>query len=312
MNKDLVNLISSVCGGKYCSANRPDELAELMSTDFAYDITMIAHDIKFEFDVNGYEAIKVYGTPEASDVKRNKIEISSEFPASSLKGGMYVFKLKKKKNAAKGNFSSSGTVKVTFRNGNGQRQQQVLAVSVPSAPSHGSKELRKAVSLINFIDVHNEFLGSSEDKNGMSSTPSEANKAVERYMAFRTHFISELEAVGDYTLATTNKGDLELLDKMIEIEAKDAGIPAPLLTAPSANPNANVDGASMDGVQPSAVTRDVKPIVGRNRKSQIARTKVQNIITANVGRAVNNHAGRKAKLLTPRRRSKRLEHSSLG
>jgi len=235
LNQQLVRRISSVCGCRYMSASRTGELASLMSTDFAFDVTIIARDVQVSFEFPGaIGAVKGYGSTEVSELTSNSpILISSEFPASSYKGGMYVFKLDARVfSQMTGSGSSSGVdgrLVVRHSDANGITHTTGTPLHIPMQPQCSLPELRKAVALIHYVEVHNDFLESVSDRAAEAPAVDAAKVSVNRLLAFRRHFMEELVATGDYTLASVNQGDLQLLDKMIEVEALDAGLPVPVL-----------------------------------------------------------------------------------
>lgn len=55
LNKAMVKSLSAQEGGRYCSADDDKELARVVARDFAYDVTVIARDIKLSFKSDRFE-----------------------------------------------------------------------------------------------------------------------------------------------------------------------------------------------------------------------------------------------------------------
>lgn len=242
LNKDMVRAFSSLEGGRYMSAARPDELAEATASDFAYDVTIVARNLRIKAHVDGRPGKAPvggwlshgFGSPEVeAHAPGGGFAISSEFPTNSRLGGMYLFRLHQ--SALKGHGAVTGHVSVSWNDSTGARHERKHPFALP-LEGEANPFLKKAVALVRFVQTHNDFLKTCEDIRGQRGAKRAAESAIQEMTTFREYFISTLVGSGDFSLSGRNKGDIEMLDKMIEVEAKDADLPVPVLPAPPAAP----------------------------------------------------------------------------
>ncbi len=64
----MISLSAAIAGGRYCSADHSSEFQTIISTEFAYDITITAFDIELELQSPCYQMIKGYGSPEVRSI----------------------------------------------------------------------------------------------------------------------------------------------------------------------------------------------------------------------------------------------------
>lgn len=149
--------------------------------------------------------------------------ISSEFPSwkndrGETKGGMLLFKLgtgnkgkakKGKKPPTSSEICPGNTfeVEVKFDTLEGVRETHKHTLTVVS--KFTDTGTRKGALLVHYVDLQNDYVLNRATKG---------TTFVELFQSFRTHFLSELEDMKDKSIATTNKGDLELIDKIIALE----------------------------------------------------------------------------------------------
>lgn len=224
LNVRLVEEISKTRGAKYCSVDSAEEFTRIMKQEFDYDVTILAFNIRVQLLTPDYILAKGYGSPELHNLKPGKpVVISSEFPCwqddkGQSKGGMMLFKLGTKK--GKKNPPKEIKIKVTWEDLTGVDHTETHTVKLGN--TFKDSGTRKAALLVHYVDLHNDYVHDRRQNKV---------KFLELFQTFRSHFIQELEEMKDKTLATSNKGDLELLDKIIQLESQ----PEP--SAPSTSQN---------------------------------------------------------------------------
>jgi uncharacterized protein YegL len=216
LNVRLVEEISKTPGAKYCSVDSAHEFQQIMNMEFDYDVTILAFDIKVELQSQDYQLVKGYGSPELNAVKPGRpVKISSEFPCSQnelgeSKGGMMLFKIQPKKSRKKP--GNEIKVCVSWREASGSTHEQVITLNLKDCFEDAGT--RKAVLLVHYVDLHNDYVHDRRHNK---------IKFLEMFQSFRDHFVRELDEMGDTSYTTFNKGDLELVDKIIELEEHPEG-----------------------------------------------------------------------------------------
>lgn len=204
--------ISKTPGAKYCSVDSAHEFERIITKEFPYDVTIIGFNIQITLNSKDYEFVKGYGSPEVNSLQCGQpVKISSEFPCiydeyGQAKGGIFLFQLDKK--AGREPTEKAVKIKVSWEDTSGISHEK--AYSVPLTASSKDPATRKAVALVRYVDLHNDYV--LEEK-------SHPGKYIELFQMFKEHFVNELTAVGDISIDTNNKGDIELLDKIIELES---------------------------------------------------------------------------------------------
>ncbi|XP_062501858.1 uncharacterized protein LOC134178963 [Corticium candelabrum] len=213
LNVELVTQISKTPGAKYCSVDSAHEFERIATKEFPYDVTVIGFNIQMKLNSKEYEFVKGFGSPEVNSLKRGQpIKISSEFPCihddkGEAKGGIFLFQLGTK--AGREPKEKAIKIDVSWEDTSGIVHEKTCIV--PLGVNKQDPGTRKAVALVRYVDLHNDYV-LEEGKHPV--------KYVELFQMFKDHFIAEMTAVGDTSIDTNNKGDVELLDKIIELESK--------------------------------------------------------------------------------------------
>ncbi|XP_065828395.1 uncharacterized protein [Oscarella lobularis] len=213
LNVELVTHISKTPGARYCSVDSADEFERIITKEFPYDVTLTGFDIKISLSSNPYVFLKGFGSPELNDLKTGKpVLLSSEFPSphdgdGNAKGGILLFKVGLKKGQKP---ADKITGVVTWKDPSGLSQKSEFSVAM----IHGYQGtgIRKAIALVRYVDLHNEYV---LDKRTHSV------KYLELFQRFKDYFVGEMKAVGEKS--KNSKGDVELIDKIIELEESGGG-----------------------------------------------------------------------------------------
>ncbi|RUP05255.1 hypothetical protein BC936DRAFT_140520, partial [Jimgerdemannia flammicorona] len=279
-NVALVEKVSKTRGCRYTSIASVGEFRQLTEAEFNHDVMPIAFDIRLIIESGAWSVDKAYGSPELSGINSgedDKITFSSEFPSAhdddgNSRGGLILFRLKptndaitRKSDKGKGKQKDVGgnpdllKLKMTYMDVSGEKRENTQEVHLlPTANPHGvatvllddgnwyhGTAVRKAIALVDFIDLHNDYI--MDDRNFVNpvptSTPSwmapKAGTAMtpsatlvnrlkrhqhnaERFAALRVRFSDEIESCGDKSLRSSNQGYLEIIDKIIELETAEA------------------------------------------------------------------------------------------
>ena len=182
-------------------------------------MTVVAFGVDIKLTSAGATLAKGYGSPEISTIKprQKHVNISSEFAsafteAGEAKGAIYVFKV--------ATAHAKVDMAITWRDTAGALHEATDTVVFEDRAA-AAPALRKALAIIHFVDMQNAYIkGQEKDRKKRVSL-------FEQFLAFRDHFLCEIESCGDLSLATYNQGDLEMLDKILSIESNELKIRLP-------------------------------------------------------------------------------------
>eukprot|EP00036_Acanthoecidae_sp_10tr_P023279 CAMPEP_0206328954 /NCGR_PEP_ID=MMETSP0106_2-20121207/22944_1 /ASSEMBLY_ACC=CAM_ASM_000206 /TAXON_ID=81532 /ORGANISM="Acanthoeca-like sp., Strain 10tr" /LENGTH=763 /DNA_ID=CAMNT_0053761647 /DNA_START=11 /DNA_END=2297 /DNA_ORIENTATION=+ len=223
-----VDTLSRIPGCKYSSVNSAEEFEEAVASDFAYDVTPIAFDIKLSLG-NGYTFEKGYGSPEVNGIKPGSktVKLSSEFPmrcgVDRTVTGTLLFKLRSPAVDAE---VKPIEIKTTWKSMDRKAAKHAATVDV-DAPPPAPVAIRKAVAVVGYVDIQSDYV-LVDDEEGATAPPRERlarhlewSRKVE---ACRDHLFAELRACGDTTVEAadgSNSNVRQTLDQMLTFE-KDA------------------------------------------------------------------------------------------
>lgn len=214
-----VTEISSTPGCRYASVDSAEEFEKSVADDFLHDVFPIAFDIKLELlPASKLSFEKGYGSAEVNESLKlgaKSIEISSEFASSGGADNMLLLKLL-------GTVKRSVALRLRWRTLEGLPHSIDLKAEVESMSddSPTARNLRKAVVLVKFVDLQSNYVLEDEPDEELSDQAQHArHKAwVDRFSAFRAHFLQEMAGVGDETLQSTNAATLQTIDQILKFE----------------------------------------------------------------------------------------------
>jgi hypothetical protein len=174
LSVSAVERISAIPGARYVSVINAAEFFSTVVSDFNYDVTPIAFDIKVELPA-GLAFERIFGSAELNAVKSGDTEanISSEFPVfvdqdESTYGGVYVCKLLVTDAAV---LMPDSALCVSWTDMFGTRHSQAVSLDLQVSASSGGQTtaaveagerevdlgLRKAMVLVEYVQLLTAF-----------------------------------------------------------------------------------------------------------------------------------------------------------
>lgn len=242
-NAELVDELTSIRGANYYSVHSTDEFRRRMDDGFQYMVSPLVFDLSLELDADGYEIQQVYGSSAAEESTGEIVRVNTLFASPTedgrTRGGVVLAQVERQSEDA------SMKLRATWETRAGTEQGTTATISFPAeSPEYfDNTGVRKAVVLSRYADLLKNWMVRERDK---SVAPTEGGIAVppekqqlgeweqqsqeltvdaetaERIEAFRTHFRSETEAIGDDSLGR----ELDELDRILAV-APDESEPEP-------------------------------------------------------------------------------------
>src|SRR6056297_1408552 len=98
-NTELTEAITKIRGANYYSVHSPEQFRKRMDEQFEYMVTPLVFDLNLTLDSQGYDILKVYGSPEADEATGEIMKVNTLFPSQTkedeTRGGLVLLKLKK-------------------------------------------------------------------------------------------------------------------------------------------------------------------------------------------------------------------------
>ena len=98
-NTELVDYITKIKGANYYSVHTPGELRWRMESEFEFMVTPLVFDLTLTLDAEGYEIVKVYGSPEANEATGELMRVNTLFPSKieggEIRGGLILLELRR-------------------------------------------------------------------------------------------------------------------------------------------------------------------------------------------------------------------------
>ncbi len=240
-NTELVDHITKIRGANYYSVHSSKEFKERMDDQFEYMVTPLVFNLKLKLDADGYEILKVYGSPEADEATGELMRVNTLFPSETkdgkTKGGIIVLKLRK--------LSDDGTLrlKASYEDREGVKDSDVKEIVFTDSDrdTFDNTGLRKGVLLARYADLMKNWV-IDERASIVDSRPIEPyvtreiglrcpmpipepqlgrweRQSVDLRVSshyrtlirdFRDHFEDEMDELGDKSL----EQELDILDKL--------------------------------------------------------------------------------------------------
>jgi len=240
-NTELIEKITKIRGANYYSVHGSRDFKKRLDDEFDYMVTPLVFNLKLELDAPGYEIVKVYGSPEAQEATGELMKVNTLFPSKvedgETRGGLVLLKLSKT--------GEDGSIRllVSYEDRNGKRHtsEETVELEAGDGEYYQSTGIRKGILLVRYADLMKNWI---MDERG---TRMEAKPLVrpcvdyergivppcrepsylgrwERqsmplevsghyaglFRDFRSHFKSEMNALGDGTL----RQELDMLDRL--------------------------------------------------------------------------------------------------
>jgi len=247
-NTELTSLIGKIRCCNYFTVQTSQKFKKQMSEEFDYMVTPNVFNCSIDFDTNGWEVERVFGSPGYEYPQQGRLFfMDSSFPSlkdgsNMTKGGMILVKIKKSNNNNDQNVSSA----IKFTTSYDDRSGKPYSFSEPFEMKDGSEEyfetssIRKAILLVRYVNFFKHFLRDSENNQkspsintttgitipALLSKQNRSNRNVKRlplgeewkllFQKFLHYFEEEIRATGDTTL----EKELKQLVTIYEPEGK--------------------------------------------------------------------------------------------
>jgi Ca-activated chloride channel family protein len=238
-NTELIEEITKIRGANYYSVHSPKQFKDRMDDEFEYMVTPLVFNLLLELDAEGYEIVKVYGSPEADEATGTLMKVNTLFPSKKTeegtKGGLVLLKIKK--------ISPDGNLKLKVsyedRTGTKGSDEANIIIEEKTPDFYQNTGIRKGILLSRYADLMKNWIideRESIDKNqpliptlyretGImyppiepelgrwehQSSPLQVSEHYEDLInEFAIYFESEMNTIGDQTLDQ----ELEILNKL--------------------------------------------------------------------------------------------------
>jgi len=243
-NTALVSEITRIRGANYYAVHSAADFAKRLDEEFEFMVTPLVFDLSLVLETNGYDILKVYGSPEANEATGEIMHVRTLFPSKvehgETRGGVILLKLRRR--SAEGQLQ----LRASWEDRSGRRDRETSSIAIPTGfgvyPTTG---IRKAILLSRYADVLINWLTDERrqpkpttrivpiisEQNGipcpgpwphlgewerqsMRLTVSPEYRPI--LASFRNHFRQEARAIGDRAL----EKELDLLDYLVTFERR--------------------------------------------------------------------------------------------
>ena len=154
-NTEVIESLSNVKGANYYSISSSKQFKKILGEEFDYMVTPLVFDLNLNFESDGYEIDKIYGTDSQDKSYGNIMKVNTLFPSntnedSEAKGGVILLKLKKKENGTNNKIKLN--VSYTDRDGNQHTNSQVVEFNKDDE-YYENTGIRKAICLTRYANV---------------------------------------------------------------------------------------------------------------------------------------------------------------
>lgn len=240
---DEEEALSKIAGCRYSSVASEAEFLESIASEFSYDVTPIAFNIKVSLDPTcGFTLSKGYGSPEVNGLTAgaSSFALSSEFATMAdldrqASGAIILFKLQQDTQPAGGRkgarAAQSPEINITTKYCDmaGKARTDTQRVSLGG----GDTGVRKAIALVRYVDLQATYVAEDDgEAEGVSEKQIAAcvrkhEGWVHKFAAHREWLTKEMEACGDNSLDIehgSNKNVLQTIEQIVELEAKEIAV----------------------------------------------------------------------------------------
>lgn len=240
-NTELVEALTKIRGANHYSVHSASEFKNRMVDEFEFMVTPLVFDLELNLEADGYNIVKVYGSPEADSSTGNIMKTNTLFPSPTkegqTRGGIILLKMERVSDDA------TLVLSVTYEKTDGTLVYDQATVSLESHDSDYYEnngiwkgillsryaELMKAWILserATMAEIHIEPMSFYEDGVFVPeyshwnlgiwervSLPLQVSGTYPLLIsAFRDYFDAEATSIGDETLWQ----ELNILDKLLE------------------------------------------------------------------------------------------------
>ncbi len=151
-NTELTEAITKIRGANYYSVHSPEQFRKRMDEQFEYMVTPLVFDLNLTLDSQGYDILKVYGSPEADEATGEIMKVNTLFPSQTkedeTRGGLVLLKLKKLSD------DPELTLKVSYEDRSGKKYQSQTKVNWQGEEEfYDNSGIRKGIILARYADL---------------------------------------------------------------------------------------------------------------------------------------------------------------
>lgn len=240
-NTELVEALTKIRGANHYSVHSASEFKNRMVDEFEFMVTPLVFDLELNLEADGYNIVKVYGSPEADGSTGNIMKTSTLFPSPTkegqTRGGIILLKLERVSDDA------TLALNVTYEKTDGTLVYDQAAVSLESHDSdyYENNGIWKGILLSRYAELMKSWIlneratlaeihvePTSFYEDGVSvpeyshwnlgtweraSLPLQVTDLYPLFISiFRDYFDAEATSIGDETLLQ----ELDILDKLLE------------------------------------------------------------------------------------------------
>ncbi len=241
-NTGLVSEITRIRGANYYAVHSASEFTKRLDEEFEFMVTPLVFDLSLVLETNGYDILKVYGSPEANEATGEIMHVRTLFPSKvehgETRGGVILLKLRRR--AANAQLQ----LRASWEDRSGQRDRETSTVAIPTVRGvYPTTGIRKAILLSRYADVLINWLADERERpkagteivpiisarNGIPCPGPHLGEWERQSMrltvsseyrpilaSFRNHFRQEAKAIGDRAL----EKELDLLDYLVKSQGR--------------------------------------------------------------------------------------------
>lgn len=240
-NTELVEALTKIRGANHYSVHSASEFKNRMVDEFEFMVTPLVFDLELNLEADGYNIVKVYGSPEADSSTGNIMKTSTLFPSPTkedqTRGGIVLLKMERVSDDA------TLVLNVTYEKTDGTLVYDQATVSLESHDSdyYENDGIWKGILLSRYAELMKSWILSERAtlakiqvepmsfyEDGIFvpeyshwnlgpwervSSPLQVSGLYPLLIsAFRDYFDAEATSIGDETLWQ----ELDILDKLLE------------------------------------------------------------------------------------------------
>jgi len=221
---ELVDAITAIRGANYYSVHSAEEFTRRLGEEFKYMVTPLVFDLDLTLDAAGYDIRRVYGSTAAEEATGEIMHVNTLFASPSeggkSRGGVVLVQVDRQ------SADAALDLRVTWTDRTGRSHESATRIQFPDVEPnyYANTGVRKAVLLSRYADLLKNWLVDERESeaeipapdDGIEVPPPEeqlgeweqqsepltvGDTYEQRIRAFREHFESEMDAIGDETLS---------------------------------------------------------------------------------------------------------------
>ena len=160
-NTEYTEGVSDVRGFNYYSVHNGEEFKKILADEFDYMVTPLVYDLDLSFKSDYYQIENVYGSDSVNKSTGNIMHVNTLFPSSSnedgdVKGGIIVLKLKKTKEAEKGDIELNVSYKDTEEESH--KNSKKVSLRDSNEDYYDNSGIRKAIVLARYVGTMKNWI----------------------------------------------------------------------------------------------------------------------------------------------------------